>query len=299
MKMTKCFIALLLLLTSHCAFAQLHVLACEPEWAALAKTLGGQHVKVHSATTALQDPHHIQARPSLIAKARRADLVICSGSELEIGWLPVLLRKSGNRKIQPGNPGLFYATDHVELLDKPLTVDRSEGDVHGAGNPHIHTNPDNMLKVSMALRDVLTQIDPQHAQDFQQNQTAFSERLEQALALWAEKIQTIKGKRVVVHHNTWVYLRQWLGLKKIATLEPKSGIPPTSRHLSKLVSQLKTQPADMIIYASYQDERASQWLSNKTGIPKVPLLYTVPDWEKDNALIDWYENMLNRLQAKE
>jgi zinc/manganese transport system substrate-binding protein len=133
------------------ARAALNVFACEPEWAALAKEIGGQRVAVASATTAQQDPHHVEARPSLIAHMRRADLLVCTGAELETGWLPVLLARSGNAKVQPGKPGYFEAAAFVELLDVPTTVDRSHGDIHAAGNPHVHTDPRRLAIIAERL----------------------------------------------------------------------------------------------------------------------------------------------------
>ena len=136
-----------LALLSCSADAALRVLACEPEWGALAQELGGSLVDVSVATNALQDPHQIQAKPSLIARARNADLVVCTGAELEIGWLPVLLQQSGNAKVQPGQPGNFAAADYVRKLDVPTQLDRSQGDVHAAGNPHIQTDPRAIAQV--------------------------------------------------------------------------------------------------------------------------------------------------------
>src|SRR4029079_2074913 len=133
MKTLLAFAALLLALPAHAA---VEILACEPEWAALATEIGGKLVSAESATTPQQDPHYIQARPSLISKVRRANLVICRGGELEGGWLPLLLRQAGNAGVQPGQPGFLNAADFVEMLDKPSSVDRSLGDVHPYGNPH-------------------------------------------------------------------------------------------------------------------------------------------------------------------
>ncbi len=297
MKMIIRFCLTLLLMLSQQVLAQVNVLACEPEWAALAVTIGGKQVNVHSATTALQDPHHVQARPSLIAKTRRADLLICSGSELEIGWLPVLLRKSGNKKIQPGSSGYFMATSYVELLDQRKTVDRSEGDVHASGNPHIHTNPQHLLTVAKALSEKLSTIDPANAKHYHLRHQLFSEQLTTSLKQWQVKIKRLNGKHIVVHHDSWLYLAQWLKLKKVATLEPKPGVPPSSGHLSSLLTQLKSNPADMIIYASYQDDRASNWLSKKSGVPKVALPYSVNNWQKDNAITYWYQKILDNLLA--
>ncbi|MFL6679731.1 MAG: metal ABC transporter solute-binding protein, Zn/Mn family, partial [Burkholderiaceae bacterium] len=133
------------------ARAAVKVLACEPEWGALASELGGDLVDVGVATTAMQDPHQVQAKPSLISRARNADMVACTGAELEIGWLPVLLQQAGNPRIQAGQAGNFAAADFVRKLDVPRQVDRSQGDVHPGGNPHIQTDPRNIALVANAL----------------------------------------------------------------------------------------------------------------------------------------------------
>ena len=138
----------------------LEVFACEPEWAALATELGGDKVEVFSATTARQDPHQIQARPALIARLRSADLVICTGAELEIGWMPVLLRQAANARVQPGTPGYMEASQYVRLLEVPTRLDRAEGDIHPAGNPHIQSDPRNIAAVATALARRLSEIDP-------------------------------------------------------------------------------------------------------------------------------------------
>src|SRR4051795_4208995 len=144
-------ILLFAVLCSSGASAAVNVFACEPEWASLAQELGGDKVSVVSATTARQDPHHIEARPSLIARMRSADLVVCSGSELEIGWLPLLLTQSGNGRVRPGSPGYIEASQYVVKLEVPRVVDRSMGDVHPGGNPHVHTDPRNIAKVATVL----------------------------------------------------------------------------------------------------------------------------------------------------
>src|SRR3954467_6277071 len=141
----------LMLSASPAALAALNVFACTPEWGSLAKELGGDKATVYVATTALQDPHRIEARPSLIARARSADLMVCTGAELEIGWVPLLQTQSGNPKIQPGQPGYFEAASAISLIEKPDRADRSMGDVHAAGNPHLHLDPRNVAAVAAAL----------------------------------------------------------------------------------------------------------------------------------------------------
>lgn len=286
------FVMLLLPLWAGSVSAKVNVFACEPEWAALVKELGGTEVTVYSATTAQQDPHHIQARPSLIAKARRADLLVCSGAELEIGWLPLLLRKSANPQIQPGQPGYFMAADQVSLLNKPTVLDRSMGDVHGDGNPHIHLDPDRLLHVAVRLAEVLGQVDSDNEQVYQRNLQHFTSTWQQAMARWRNKALPLHGQSVVVHHDNWVYLEQWLGLNRVATLEPKPGVPPTSGHLSMLLSQLQEKPANVIVYAGYQSDKAARWLSSKTGIPTRALAFSVA---KDETLIVWFDRLLNQL----
>ena len=163
MKNTTILLAALLAASPLSAHAALDILTCEPEWAALATELGGNLVSAESATTPQQDPHYIQARPSLIAKVRRAALVMCTGADLEVGWLPLLLRQAGNAAVQPGQPGFLNAADFVELLDKPSSVDRSLGDVHPYGNPHVQTDPRNIGKVAAALVERLASLDSANA----------------------------------------------------------------------------------------------------------------------------------------
>jgi zinc/manganese transport system substrate-binding protein len=279
------------------AHAALNVLACEPEWGALAKELGGDLVEVSSATNALQDPHQIQAKPSLIARARGADLVVCTGAELEIGWLPVLLQQSGNAKVQAGQPGNFAAADFVRKLEVPTQVDRSQGDVHAAGNPHIQTDPRNIALVAAALGARLQQVDPSHAADYAKRQADFTQRWQQAMARWSAQGAPLKGVPLVSQHNAIVYLYDWLGLKEVAVLEPKPGVEPTASHLQEVQARLKESPGRMVVYAAYQDSRPSDWLSKNAGIPAVKLPFTVGGTEGAKDLFGLFDDTLARLLA--
>ncbi len=292
----KTILTVMALLFSAPALSALKVLACEPEWAALTEELGGGHVSVTRATNGLQDPHHVQARPSLISKARRAQLLVCTGAELEAGWLPLLQHKTGNAAIQAGAPGYFMATDYVEMLGVPAVLDRSQGDVHAKGNPHIQTDPRNILKVATALRQRLQSLDPAHADDYEKRYQDFKQRWQQAMQGWNRQAQSLRGKHIVVHHNNWLYMNAWLGLQQVATLEPKPGIPPTTDHLAALLHKLKQQPADVILYAAYQSSRSAHWLSEKTGIPAVKLPFTVDGDDKAQTLFDVFDVTLERLQ---
>src|SRR3954469_18132349 len=257
------------------AHAALEVLACEPEWAALAQELGGPLVNAESATTPQQDPHYIQARPSLIAKTRRAALVICTGADLEVGWLPLLLRQAGNGAVQPGQPGNLNAADFVELLDKPSSVDRSLGDVHPYGNPHIQTDPRNIAKVAAALADRLAMLDGANAATYKQRYEDFAQRWQAAVERWTAGVAALRGKKVVTHHKGWAYLENWAGLVEVGNLEPKPGLPPSAAHLAELLDQLKGQQVSWIVRSTYEDAKASEWLGSRTMIPYVVLPHTV------------------------
>ena len=279
------------------AQAALRILACEPEWGALAQELGGNVVDVAVATTALQDPHQIQARPSLIARARNADLVVCTGAELEIGWLPVLLQQSGNAKVQPGQPGNFAAADAVRKLEVPTSLDRAQGDVHAAGNPHIQTDARVIGQVAAALAARLAQVDPAHAADYAQREAAFSTRWRDATARWSAQAAPLKGLPVVSQHKGFPYLYDWLGLKEVAVLEPKPGVEPTVAHLQGVLSTLKATPARMVIYAAYQDPKPSQWLAQNAGIPAVKLPFTVGGDDAAKDLFGLFDDTVARLLA--
>ncbi|MEW8692984.1 MAG: zinc ABC transporter substrate-binding protein [Candidatus Thiodiazotropha endolucinida] len=275
--------------------AALNVFACEPEWASLTRALGGDQVEVVSATTAHQDPHRIEARPSLIAKVRRADLLVCSGAELEIGWLPMLQRQAGNRKVMPGQAGYFAAADQVERLGIPGRIDRSMGDVHASGNPHVHLDPRRLKTIATALGERLAMLDSSNAAYYRERLASFILRWDEAMRGWQERAQPLRGKRLVVHHQDWEYLFDWLGIVKAGSLEPKPGVPASSGHLAKLKKALLAEPSLAIIHTHYQSPKAARRLSQLTGIPAVELPYTVGGAENVVDLFTLFDETLQRL----
>jgi zinc/manganese transport system substrate-binding protein len=290
---TRIILALLALLAllaaAHEARAELEIFACEPEWSALAAELGGELVSTESATTPYQDPHYIQARPSLIARVRRADLIVCTGADLEVGWLPQLLRQAGNADVQPGQPGFLAASDYVELLDKPSSVDRALGDIHPYGNPHIQTDPRNIGLVAIALAERLERLDPANAETYRARHADFAARWESAVDRWSAAVQPLAGTRVVTHHKGWIYLERWAGLDEIANLEPKPGLPPSAGHLAALLDELSGQQVGLIIRSVYEDAKASDWLSERTHIPAVVLPHTVGSVDGTDDLFDLFD----------
>lgn len=277
------------------AQAELKVFACEPEWASLVKELAAQDASVYTATNALQDPHHVQAKPSLIAAVRNADLVVCTGADLEAGWLPMLLRQSGNAKVQEGQKGHFEAAAHVSLLEVPKRLDRTDGDVHSEGNPHINTAPATFAAVAPALARRLAELDPAHAPSYMQRQADFSQRWGQATQRWTQAAAPLKGMRIVVQHKGFPYLAQWLGLQEVATLEPKPGVEPSSAHLSGVLQQLQAQPAKVLIRAAYSDARGAQWLAERARLPVVVLPFTVGGSDKAKDLFGLFDDTIEQL----
>lgn len=275
--------------------AVLNVLACEPEWGALVNEIAGDRARVYVATTAQQDPHQIQARPALIARARSADLLVCTGAELEVGWLPLLLSQGANPNIRVGQPGYFEAARQVTLLEVPRALDRSLGDIHAAGNPHIQLDPRNIAKVADALAERMAQIAPADAETFRARNRDFQSRWGAAIKRWEARAAPLKGMTIVVYHKDMSYLEAWLGLREVGTLEPLPGIPPTPSHLADLIAKLRADPAKAIVYAVYQNPQAAQFVSEQVKVPAVTIPFTVGGNDRAKDLFGLFDDTIDRL----
>jgi zinc/manganese transport system substrate-binding protein len=290
-------LVLLLAVGPAASHAALEVLACEPEWADLAARLGGDRVKVSSATTGLQDPHHVEARPSLIARTRNADLLACTGMELEAGWLPLLIEQSGNGRVAPGRPGHFEVGRHVAVLEVPATVDRAQGDVHAQGNPHVHLDPRNVARVAAALAVRLAELDPQGAGEYAARHRAFEAAWSEAQRRWLERAAPLEGVTFIEHHRNLSYLANWLGMRSMGSLEPKPGIEPSAAHLNALLKAIETRPIRFVAHMTYQNARAARWLAQNARVPVVALPATVGGSEQARDLFSLYDDILSRLLA--
>lgn len=286
------FAVLVLGFWAETAVAQLRVFSCEPEWAELARVIGGTHVEAFSATTTEQDVHFIQARPSLIARLRNADLLVCTGAGLESGWLPILRRRANNPAIVAGAPGYLDVSQWVPLLDRRAVADRAAGDVHPEGNPHFHLDPRNLIPIANQLAEKLASLDAAHADDYRAGAQAFRQSWQESISAWEKAATGLRGKRVVTHHLDWNYLANWLDIEIVAMLEPKPGVPPSTRHLGRLLSSLATEPAACVIRTRYQDARPSKWLSKRAGIPATVLPHTVGGSERTATLRGWFDALI-------
>ena len=286
---------LALLGLTACPALALNIFACEPEWGALARELAGDKVSISTATTAMQNAHRIEARPSLIARVRSADLVVCTGADLEAGWLPLLLQQSGNARVQAGTDGYFEAAQAVDRLEVPKVLDRSLGDVHPGGNPHVHTSPRNIARIAEALGERLAKVDAAQAEQHRARTRDFLARWRDAMARWEKAAAPLKGVPVVVYHRDWTYLIDWAGMREVGGLEPKPGLPPTPAHLAELIDRMKRQPAKLVMYAAYNDPKPAEFLSERTGIPAVRLPFTVGGNDKARDLFSLFDDTLARL----
>ncbi len=277
------------------ASANLNVFACEPEWGALATEIGGDKVNVYNATTGGQDPHQVQARPSLIARARSANVRVCTGAELEIGWMPVIIQQSGNQNLQPGRPGDFDATSAVRLVERPENVDRAQGDIHAMGNPHIQTDPRNMIPVSRAMAARFAQLDPGNAATYSTRQADFERRWNAALQRWAQRAAPLRGVSILVQHRSWPYMESWLGITEIMPLEPRVGVPPSSGYLAQVLQTIQTRPARFVIRSAYEDSRPSDFISQRAHIPAIMLPFTVGGDPQAANLFALYDDTVTKL----
>jgi zinc/manganese transport system substrate-binding protein len=275
--------------------AAVRVLATTADWGALASELGGERVDVYTATTAMQDVHRVDAKPSLVARARTADLLVANGAELEAGWLPVLLQESGNARIQRGAPGYFEATSVVRLVEVPAKLDRAMGDIHPLGNPHIHLDPRNVAAVAKALAARLAAVDPSGADYYAARGADFEQRWSAAMARWQAQAAPLKGVPVVIMHRDQVYLCRWLGLTELAAIEPKPGVPPSAGYLGQLVIKLGATPPKMILLNAYNDPKAARWLSERVHAPAVVLPYSVGGTPGAKDLVGLFDDTIAKL----
>jgi ABC-type Zn uptake system ZnuABC Zn-binding protein ZnuA len=275
-----------------------------PDLADLAHEIGGDQVQVESFTKGPQDPHFLEGRPAFIKSMSQADVWAHVGLDLEVGWAPVLLRECRNGRVQVGNPGFLDCSTAITPLDLPTgPVDRSMGDVHGFGNPHYLLDPLNGLKVAALMRDRFTQLRPAKKDYFAARYADFRKRLgialvgeqlaakhpddfeklallqekgklkdfltsvkqQDLLGGWLGKMMPYYGKKVVADHNLWPYFSRRFGLDMVGFLEPKPGLPPTTKHLGDLIDRMKQAGVGAIFAAPYFDPRHAKFVSDNTG----------------------------------
>lgn len=282
-------------LVSVPAWARLDVAVTYPYIAELVKEAGGDAVQVSALGRGDWDPHFIVARPSLIARLRKADLLIINGAQLEIGWLPPLLRQANNARIQPGNPGFLELSNHVRLIQRPQNVSRAMGDVHPQGNPHFVTDPHNIPPLMRAVTEKLCQLEPSACSSFQARSAQFLARWQFRLKDWDQKLAGLKGKKVLEYHRLHDYFLQRYGLVLVGTVEPLPGIPPSPAHLAETVTLARKEGVYLNLRGVYNPEDPSRLVSDRSGVKLVTLPHDVGAAPGARDLFSLFELMVDRL----
>lgn len=263
--MKKWWIGSVLLMVALGAEAKLDVVATTPDLASLAREVGGEHVELTVLAKPVEDPHFVDAKPSFIVKLNHADALIEGGAELEIGWLPALLDQARNPRIAAGQPGRIACARGVKLLEVPSSLDRSQGDIHAAGNPHYLVDPANALVAAQNIAAGLSALDPSNAAAYQANLKRFAEALDAKAAEWEKTLAPFKGQHLAAYHNSWLYFGTRFGLKIDLFLEPKPGLPPTPTHLAEVIGRMKQENARAILVDPYLNRRTADTVAGRTG----------------------------------
>lgn len=291
------YIVFFFALTSQ-AYAALRVETTTQDLAVIAKAIGGQHIDAHSLTLGTRDPHFAVAKPSMIRRVFRADLLLVIGADMEIGWLPPLLQSARNSRVQPGNPGYLDLSMAVPLLGKvqgPVT--RAMGDVHAKGNPHYWLDPRNGMHMAKAIAERLGQLDPEHAAKYIENLEAFEKTLNGKLPKWQKQLQHLKDKPVLAYHNSFIYLANAFGFRIIDEVEPKPGIAPSAASLSSLVTRIKQEHIDLLLIEPYYERRSASYLSEQTGIQVAVVPQSVGAQANIRTYIDLFDNIVKELKS--
>jgi zinc/manganese transport system substrate-binding protein len=265
--------ALALLSLTLPAQAKLNVVATTPDFAAVAKAIGGDQVEIATLARPMEDPHFVDAKPSLILKLNRAQVLLEGGAELELGWLPPLLQGARNSRLAVGAPGRVVCNHGVTMLEVPAALDRSEGDIHAAGNPHYMTDPANAQIVANHLTEVFCQLDSKSAETYRANLKTFSDQLTAKMAEWHRLLAPFEGRHVVAYHNSWPYFARRFGLKIEMFLEPKPGLPPTPSHLAEVIARMNAEKARVIFVEPYLDRRTAESVARSTGAKVIDVAY--------------------------
>jgi zinc/manganese transport system substrate-binding protein len=278
--------------------AVLHVVSTIPTLGSLAKEVGGNRVEVESLGKGYQDPHFVEAKPSLMLTLNRADLLLYVGLELEIGWLPPLVLGSRNPKIQTGELGSLDCSRSIPVLDIPTTkVERSMGDIHPQGNPHYWLPPSNARLIAQEIATRLGQLDPGGKPTYDKNLAAFVAKVDAKEKEWAPMVAKMKGEKIATYHKSWSYVSHWLQMEEIGYVEPKPGIPPDPSHLVQLIGVMRAEKAPLLLVEDFYNKNTAQLVADKAGAKLLVLPTDVGATPQIRNWFDLAETALRRLSA--
>ena len=285
-----------LLLLPLSLFAHLNIAVSYPYIGAITKEIGKDHVKTIVLANGNWDPHFVVPRPSLISKLRNADALIMNGGQLEIGWLPPLMRRANNAKVQTNAKSFLNLSHYVELIQKPSSVDRSKGDIHPDGNPHYHLDPNNIIVMAQTVAAFLISIDSEHKAIYEANYETFAQNWQTHIQRWKKKMEPVQGLKIIQYHDNLAYFNNAYGLVNIGTIEPLPGIPPSSRHTLALVKLIKTEKPRYILHDVYHSTKTAKYLSSKTGIQVVRMPHDIGALDSVTSLIGLFDYLTEAVQ---
>ena len=259
--------------------------------------VGGKEVSIISLARGFRDPHYITPRPSFIAKLRKADLLVINGGQLEIGWLPPVIRQANNQEIGKGRDGLLSLIDFVVPLDVPVETSRAGGDVHPEGNPHFQLDPHNIPLLAKAVADRLCKLDPRHCADYKNNFEIFNGKWMVKLRQWEKMMNALKGKKVVQYHKSFNYLTQRYGIESSATLEPLPGIPPTTRHISKTIDIIKKNHIQLVLQDVYHSSKTAKFVCSRSSARMVIIPHDVEAVKGVEDIFSLFDEIVRRLTS--
>jgi zinc/manganese transport system substrate-binding protein len=288
---------LALLGTARAALAELRVVATTADLAALAKQIGGKHVTVTALAVHTQDPHWVDARPNLALELSKADLLLATGLDLEIGWLPTLLTGSRNGDIQTGSKGYVDCSQFVSVLETPKgKVDRSMGDVHPHGSPHYMLDPRRAAKVARGIADRMAKLDPPHAAAYQEGAKKLGATIDKWRKHWEKKLAKLKGKKLVAYHRSFAYLSDWLGFEIAIHIEPRPGIPPNPSHVAQVIAVARQSDAMLIVQESWHPDTTSKLVAKKAGA-KLARIPGAPNFRGGQSYVGFIDDVVKKLAA--
>ncbi|MCH8863496.1 MAG: zinc ABC transporter substrate-binding protein [Proteobacteria bacterium] len=280
------------------AEARVRVVTTTQDLAAIAEAIGGDDVKVESLTPGTRDPHYAVAKPSMIRRVFRADLLILIGADMEIGWLPPLLQSARNSKVLPGNPGFMDMSRFVQLLGvQSGPVSRALGDVHAKGNPHYWLDPRNGLRMARAIAARLGEIDPDNAAAYQNRFAAFARTMEIKLPQWQAALASLKGQPVIAYHKSFDYLADIFGFRIVDEVEPKPGIAPSAATLGALIQRIRREQISLLIMEPYYERRSARYLNEKTGLRAAVLPQSVGAEKSITTYFDLFDGITAAFKA--
>jgi ABC-type Zn uptake system ZnuABC Zn-binding protein ZnuA len=294
------FAFIVIFLADQDALAQVKIVTSVPDFAAIARDIGGDKVEVVSLAKGYQNPHFVDAKPIFVTKFNQADLLVYNGLELEIGWLPILITGARNSDILAGNSiGHYNASTSIkEKLEVPAgPVDRSMGDIHPGGNPHYMLDPRNGIPVARGIAARLIQIDSENAAYYEENFNNFMSTLKLKISEWNAQLAPFKGTEVVTYHKLWAYFLNWADFQEIGTVETKPGIPPTPSHIASIIKTIEQEDVKLILAANYYPQKTPTIIAQQTGATFLALPAMVEGRDGINTYIELFDALVGEITS--